>query len=80
MTVEALSLSLQLKKLNANTTSQSNTNPAFGHKEVPRPTGHIVVTTRYSETMVATKKAMQQGSKSRQKKLCDSTSNGTDQQ
>ena len=33
-------------------------NPACGHKEVRRPTGHIMVTTRYSD---------QQGSKSRQK-------------
>ena len=40
-----------------------------GHKEVPRSTGHIMVTIRYSD---------QQGSKSRQK-LCDSTSDGTDQ-
>ena len=44
-------------------------NPVRGHKEVPRSTGHIMVTTRYSD---------QQGSKSRQK-LCDFTSNGTDQ-
>ena len=37
----------------------SNVNPACGHKEVPRSTGHIVmVITRYSD---------QQGSKSRQK-------------
>ena len=42
--------------------------PACGHKYVSRSTGHIVVTTRYSD---------QQGSKSRQT-LCDSTSNGTD--
>ena len=33
-------------------------NPACGHKEVRRSTGHIMVTTRYSD---------QQGSKSRQK-------------
>ena len=33
-------------------------NPVHGHKEVPRSTGHIMVTTRYSD---------QQGSKSRQK-------------
>ena len=33
-------------------------NPVRGHKEVPRPMGHIMVTTRYSD---------QQGSKSRQK-------------
>ena len=36
----------------------SNANPACGHKEVRRSTGHIMVTTRYSD---------QQGSKSRQK-------------
>ena len=36
----------------------SNANPACGHKEVRRSTGHIVVTTRYSD---------QQASKSRQK-------------
>ena len=35
----------------------SNTNPACGHKEVPKSTCHIVVTTRHSD---------QQGSKSRQ--------------
>ena len=35
-------------------------NPVRGHKEVPRSTGHIMVTTRYSD---------QQGSKSRQKVL-----------
>ena len=33
-------------------------NPVHGHKEVPRSTGHIMVTTRYSD---------QQGSKPRQK-------------
>ena len=33
-------------------------NPVRGHKEVPRSTGHIMVTTRCSD---------QQGSKSRQK-------------
>ena len=32
----------------------SNDNPACGHKEVPRSTGHIIVTTHYSD---------QQGSK-----------------
>ena len=37
----------------------SNAHPASGHEEVPRSTGHIMVTTRYSD---------QQGSKSRQKK------------
>ena len=36
----------------------SNANPACGHKEVRRSTGHIMVTNRYSD---------QQGSKSRQK-------------
>ena len=36
---------------------QSNVNPARGHKEVPRSTGQIMVTTRYSNP---------QGSKSRQ--------------
>ena len=36
----------------------SSANPACGHKEVRRSTGHIIVTTRYSD---------QQGSKSRQK-------------
>ena len=54
-------LSLQLKKLrwhNKSAIDLSNANPACGHKEVPRSTGHIVVTTRYSD---------QQGSKSRQK-------------
>ena len=35
-------------------------NPVRGHKEVPRSTGHIMVTTRYSD---------QQGSKSRQKNM-----------
>ena len=44
-------------------------NPLHGHKEVPRSTGHNLLTTRYSD---------QQGSKSRQN-VCDSTSNGTDQ-
>ena len=41
-----------------NTIDLSNANPACGHKEVRRSTGHIMVTTRYSD---------QQGSKSRQK-------------
>ena len=36
----------------------SNANPACGHEEVQRSTGHIIVTTRYLD---------QQGSKSRQK-------------
>ena len=45
-------------------------NPARGHNEVPRSMGHIMATTRYSED--------QEGSKSRQK-VCDSTSNDTDQ-
>ena len=54
-------LSLQLKKLRRHYKSGidlSNANTACGHKEVPRSTGHIMVTTRYSD---------QQGSKSRQK-------------
>ena len=54
-------LSLQLKKLrwhNKSALDLSNSNPACGHKEVRRSTGHIMVTTRYSD---------QQGSKSRQK-------------
>ena len=54
-------LSLQLKKLRRHKKSAidlSNANPACGHKEVRRSTGHIMVTTRYSD---------QQGSKSRQK-------------
>ena len=38
----------------------SNANPACGHKEVRRSTGHIMVTTRYAD---------QPGSKSRQKVL-----------
>ena len=66
-------LSLQLKKLrqhNKSATDLSNANPACGHKEVRRSTGHIMVPTRYSD---------QQGSKSQQIVICDSTSNGTDQ-
>ena len=54
-------LYLQLKKLrrhNKSAIDLSNANPACGHKEVPRSTGHIMATTRYSN---------QQGSKSRQK-------------
>ena len=54
-------LSLQLKKLRGHNKSAidlSNANPACGHKEVRRSTGHIMVTTRHSD---------QQGSKSRQK-------------
>ena len=54
-------LSLQLKKLrrhNKSALDLSNANPACGHKELRRSTGHIMVTTRYSD---------QQGSKSRQK-------------
>ena len=54
-------LSLQLKKLrwhNKSAIDLSNANPACGHKAVPRSTGHIMVTTRYSD---------QQGSQSRQK-------------
>ena len=65
-------LPLQLKKLRGHTKSAielSNANPACGPKEVRRSTGHLMVTTRYSD---------QQGSKSRQT-LCHSTSNGTDQ-
>ena len=59
-------LSLQLKKLrrrNKSAIDLSNANPACGHKEVRRSTGHIMVTTRYSN---------QQGSKSPQKvmRLC----------
>ena len=54
-------LSAQLKKLrrhNKSAIDLSNVNPVCGHKEVPRSTGHIVETTRYSD---------QQESKSRQK-------------
>ena len=54
-------LSLQLKKSwrhNKSAIDLSNASPACGHKEVQRSTGHIMVTTRYSD---------QQGSKSRQK-------------
>ena len=54
-------LSLQLKKLrrhNKSAIDLSNANPACGHKEERRSTGHIMLTTRYSD---------QQGSKSRQK-------------
>ena len=54
-------LSLQLKNLrrhNKSVIDLSNANPACGHKDVPRSTGHIMVTTRYSK---------QQGSKSQQK-------------
>ena len=54
-------LSLQLKKLRRHNNSDidlSNVNPACGHKEVRRSTGHIMETTRSSD---------QQGSKSRQK-------------
>ena len=45
-------LFLQLKKLrwaNKSAIDLSNANPACLHKEVPRSTGHIVVTTRYSD-------------------------------
>ena len=49
--------------------SLSNANPACGHKEVRRSTGHIMVTTRYSANR----------DPNRDKKLCGSTSNGTDQ-
>ena len=53
--------SLQLKNLrrhNKSAIDLSNTNSACGHKEVRRSTGHIVVTTRYSD---------HKGPKSRQK-------------
>ena len=43
-------LSLQLKKLrrhNKSAIDLSNANPARGHKEVRRSTGHITVTARY---------------------------------
>ena len=57
-------LPLQLKKLrwhNKSAIDLSNANnPACGYKEVPRSTGHIVATTRYSD---------QQGSKSRKKNM-----------
>ena len=65
-------LSLQLKKIrrhNKSAKDLSNANPACGHKKVVRSKCHIMVTIRYSD---------QKGSKSRHK-LCDSTSNGTDQ-
>ena len=51
-------LSLKLKKLrrhNKSAIDLSNANPACGHKQVRRSTGHITVTTRYSD---------QQGSRS----------------
>ena len=54
-------LSLQLKKLrwhNKSAMDLSNANPACGHKEAGKSTGHIMVTTRYSN---------QEGYKSRQK-------------
>ena len=56
-------LSLQLKKLrwyNKSVIDLSNANPACGHKEVPRSTGHIIVKTCSSD---------QQGSKPRQKAM-----------
>ena len=65
-------LSLQLKKLrwhNKSAIDLSNVNPVCGHKEVPRSTGNIMVTTRYSTNR----------DPNRDKTLCDSTSNGTDQ-
>ena len=43
-------LSLQVKKLwrhNKSAIDLSNANPACGHREVRRSTGHIMVTTRY---------------------------------
>ena len=55
-------LSLQLKKLrwhNRSVIDLSIANPACGHKEVTRSTGHIMVATRYSD--------QQEQSKSRQK-------------
>ena len=54
-------MSLQLKKLrwhNKSAIDLSNANPVGGHTDVPRSTGHIMGTTRYSD---------QQASKSRQK-------------
>ena len=66
-------LSLQLKKLrlhNKSAIDLSNAIPACGHKEVPRSTGHIMVTTRYSG---------QQGSNRDKKLFGSTTSNGTDQ-
>ena len=67
-------LSLQLKKLRRHKSAidLSNANPACGHKELRRSTGHMMVTSRYIQY------SDQQRSKSRQK-LSDSTSNGTDQ-
>ena len=65
-------LSLQLKKLRRHNKSDidlSNANPACGHKEVLRSTGHIIV-----KPATQTKR-----DPNRDKKLCDSTSNGTDQ-
>ena len=38
--------SVNVKKTTTTTTDLSNADPACGHKEVPRATGHIVVTTR----------------------------------
>ena len=49
-------LSLQLNKLRCHNKSAidlSNANPARGHKEVRRSTGHIVVTTRYPDQQVS---------------------------
>ena len=57
---------LQLKKLQGHNKSAidlSNASPAHGHKDIPRSTSHVMVTTRYSD---------QQEFKSR-KKLCDSS-------
>ena len=48
---------MKLRRHNKTAIDLSNANPTCGHKEVPRSTGHIMVTTRYSD---------QQGSKSRQ--------------
>ena len=60
---------LRLRRIWCVPTNNMDGNPVRDHKEVPRSTGHIMVTTRYSD---------QQRSKSRQK-VCDSTNNGTDQ-
>ena len=50
-------LSLQLKKLwrhNKSAIDLSNADPACGHKEVRRSTGHIMMTIRYSDQQVST--------------------------
>ena len=64
---------LQLKKLQGHNKSAidlSNANPAHGHKDIPRSTSHIMVTTRYSD---------QQEFKSRKKVMRLYSGNGTDQ-